>query len=527
MNTQKQIFLIVVLWFMLVGGCAAYSVIDLPYRSGNQEDYLKEESITRGALLFANNCRSCHGNAGEGGVGLTLNRSDLQDQDPLKLKANRDMLRRTLYCGRANALMQPWLNTNGGSLNDRQIDHLIDLITAPVDPSIVDVNGNPTNKGWVEAEAFARTLNAGTVLLASGDTLDTIAKAHDIGPKELAAYNGLPTDDPALFDKPVEKGSRAKLPPTAGFPDGRIFTVYTENDTIRKIAENQHVGAALIADANKLSYKIDAKRSLLTLLDAQGNPLYGLFPGQSLILPKGATYLTAAGDTLESIAAGHSINASDLKNLNSAQVSALAVADPLPPDLVLTLPDIKAYKVKGQSLDDIAKTLGNVTADSLGQANQGIPANAVVQVGQPLVMPADAWGSAPSTTLNPGTACVQYAVPAVVFDQVMGKAPAAAGKPAVPAAASKDVKIVTNATDFTITADGTAQPANKGVVLIAKGTAIAFENATGLHTITLNGQKDGDDFKQGDKRTITFNTAGDFKLTCTYHPDMLGWIFVQ
>ena len=75
MNTQKQIFLIVILFFVFTGGCTAYSIIELPSRAPSQVKWTKEQSVERGALLFANNCRTCHGIKGQGGVGLPLNSS--------------------------------------------------------------------------------------------------------------------------------------------------------------------------------------------------------------------------------------------------------------------------------------------------------------------------------------------------------------------------------------------------------------------------------------------------------------------
>jgi len=209
-------------------------------------------------------------------------------------------------------------------------------------------------------------------------------------------------------------------------------------------------------------------------------------------------------------------------------VGTVAIADPLPAGLVLALPDVVKVTAKGQSIEDVANTYSNVTADSLAGAN-GIPPDDVLEIGTPLKLPDDAWGTSPGLgTRNPGTACVQYAVPATVFDSIMGNAPAAAGKPQVPATASTDVKVEAHATDWTVTADGQAQAINKGVVLVAKGASVPFTSVSGLHTITLNGKNDpGGDLKQGTSRTITFSEAGDFKVTCTYHPDMLAWIFVK
>ena len=99
MNTQKQIVLMVALMFLLVGGCAAYTAIELPVRAPDQADWTRDQSLERGALLFANNCRTCHGNRGDGSIGpqlLNNETTQFQDQDPLKLAANRTLLRRTL-----------------------------------------------------------------------------------------------------------------------------------------------------------------------------------------------------------------------------------------------------------------------------------------------------------------------------------------------------------------------------------------------------------------------------------------------
>jgi len=133
LNTQKQIILIIALSFIFVGGCAAYTAIELPVRAPAQQEWTRDQSLERGALLFANNCRTCHGNRGQGGVGPQLLNNPLtafQDQDPLKLSQNMTLLTRTIQCGRASTLMPAWLNTNGGALNAIQIQHIVNFLDA-------------------------------------------------------------------------------------------------------------------------------------------------------------------------------------------------------------------------------------------------------------------------------------------------------------------------------------------------------------------------------------------------------------
>jgi plastocyanin len=164
-----------------------------------------------------------------------------------------------------------------------------------------------------------------------------------------------------------------------------------------------------------------------------------------------------------------------------------------------------------------------VTAASLGEAN-GVAGDAVLRVGETLHLPEDAWGSAPPDTRNPGTACTQYTLSKSVYEGIVNPKP----DPTRPASAASQVAIQAHANDWTMTADGQAQPANEGVALVPAGTTVQFTNAEGLHTITVNGTKDGADFTQGQTRTFTFSEANArYKITCNYHPDMLAWVFTQ
>lgn len=603
----------VALMFLFVGGCAAYSAIDLPVRSPDQTDWTRDQSLERGALLFANNCRTCHGNMGQGGVGpQLLNNPDsqFQDQDPLKLASNKALLTRTLSCGRAGSLMPAWLNTNGGSLNAIQIQHLVDFISSPIE---VSEQGDATSQWWEEAVHFADNLNGVVTALVGGDSLESIAKAHGIGPKELAALNNLP------IQGLIKKGTEIKIPPFKGDSNGYTYTVYKTNETITKIAESQFVGAVILADLNGLNYELKEKRGVATfqLETPDGKNISGLFPGATMKLPEGAVYTVQAGDTLDALASSHGISVSAITGLNGTILKGLASGDEIPferrltlpkqvvivqkgqtlgtvaqqhaidigalgaenslaDDAVVTegtqlklpataqyvvqagdtwaivatthgttaddlakandadpsiplsanvdlkLPKIDAYVVQGQDLAAVAKGYGNVSAESLAKKNDVQP-NSILAVGTSLKLPDDAFGSAAPDAKNLGTACVQYAVPANVYDEISGKT-----TPVVkPETASKDVRVDAHANDWTVNADGAAQPANKGVVLVAKGTAVNFDSVVGLHTITVNGAKDGDDLKQGDKRTLTFNDTGEFTITCDYHPPMHATIFVE
>ena len=69
--------------------------------------------------LFGANCAGCHGLDGKNGPGRILN-------DPLYLAIlPREELRQILIHGRPGTAMPAWATSNGGPLNDKQIDILV------------------------------------------------------------------------------------------------------------------------------------------------------------------------------------------------------------------------------------------------------------------------------------------------------------------------------------------------------------------------------------------------------------------
>ena len=620
MNTQRQIFLIVVLMFISVAGCAAYTTIDLPIRAERQADFFEAESIERGALLFANNCRTCHGIRGEGGVGLTLNKAAFRNQEPLVLSQNQDLIRRTLTCGRAGTLMPAWLASNGGSLTANQLEHLVRLLTAPLEQGAFDAIGNPANHGWLAAVEFAHNLNHESAASVTGDTLPQIAAAHSIGGRDVAALNGL-----SSMDATIDEGASIRL------PDGRTVKA-REDDTARKIADRENVGAILIAELNGLTYAIGQggnfylpyagdDEALMLNPDAE-TIATGLLPGQTLRLPQGATYLVQAGATLASIAEQHGIAAAQIRPLNPLLLSILGdIADDgvltgerklfLPdgvsytaqagdtlisiaaahdiPELALAedngldedaaiaegdqldlrdgtryivqfgdtvlsiasahgisesalrslnelaageevstevwiaLPPINSYVASGADLAEVASGFGNVTAASLGDAND-VAEDAVLPIGKTLHFPPESWGAAPSDELNPGTACVEHTVSASAFNTISGADPIVIDEPDD---LSSDVVILGNDNTWTVVADGDAGEPNRTGVKVTAGTTVTFENVVGLHNIEIDGERQGEDFEgAGVTRTFTFDSPGEYRITCGYHPDMLAVVFV-
>jgi mono/diheme cytochrome c family protein/plastocyanin len=88
MNTRKQVLLMVALLFIGMVGIAVYSAWDSGIGHGREAaaaGEVTEKTAGRGAILFARNCRVCHGDVGEGGAlggrlaaAPALDRPDLQ-----------------------------------------------------------------------------------------------------------------------------------------------------------------------------------------------------------------------------------------------------------------------------------------------------------------------------------------------------------------------------------------------------------------------------------------------------------------
>jgi mono/diheme cytochrome c family protein len=134
MKTSRQVDVMVLLLLLTVLAIGLYWAWD-SVRAERAEERQTETAAERGAHLFAQNCRLCHGRTGMGASenvifpGIPLNIEPNRPTDATELKSTQLRLGDTIRCGRAGTIMAPWHLDYGGSLNDEQIRQLVVLIT--------------------------------------------------------------------------------------------------------------------------------------------------------------------------------------------------------------------------------------------------------------------------------------------------------------------------------------------------------------------------------------------------------------
>jgi mono/diheme cytochrome c family protein/plastocyanin len=226
MNTSKQINIMVLLVFAAVIATAAYTIWD-PHRSSEAKTRQTDKTVEYGAYLFAQNCIICHGNKAEGGVASNrlkqapaLNTNFLQGKDPktgLVAKGDKQQAFKfvvnTITCGRVGKAMPTWGQSQGGALNDQQIQQLATLIVEGTGWDLVDelaVRGLEQYhiRGY-DADGFvlAAPLDASstTVILNKIEGLDKGVRLQ-IG-NEVMLINGKPSkDDSAIASRPAGSG---------------------------------------------------------------------------------------------------------------------------------------------------------------------------------------------------------------------------------------------------------------------------------------------------------------------------------
>lgn len=152
MNTSKQVNVMIGLLFVTFVVTVGY-LFNEANRQEVESAEINERNAERGARLFVQNCRNCHGldgtgkdSEGKGTIGVALNAPHFlilgednvygaQATSASEAEGIRTYLNETITCGRAGTYMPKWDIRFGGSLSATQVEQLVTLIV-----------GDPTGK---------------------------------------------------------------------------------------------------------------------------------------------------------------------------------------------------------------------------------------------------------------------------------------------------------------------------------------------------------------------------------------------
>ena len=129
MGSSQREATIVALGLVIVATLVVVYLFNEPHRRNVATADKQTESVDRGVALFNQYCVPCHGPDGKATnrQGIPLNTAQNQSTDPAIGPARESLIRNTIHRGRGT-VMPSWGQTDGGPLNDEQIDDLVTLI---------------------------------------------------------------------------------------------------------------------------------------------------------------------------------------------------------------------------------------------------------------------------------------------------------------------------------------------------------------------------------------------------------------
>ncbi|MEO6458694.1 MAG: LysM peptidoglycan-binding domain-containing protein [Chloroflexia bacterium] len=202
--------------------------------------------------------------------------------------------------------------------------------------------------------------------VAAGDTLESIAAAHDLLPETVMGSNGIIDSDETL-----EEGRTLILPPVDG-----IYYVVAEGDTVETVADKFQVDPAVI-----ISYP---GNGILDETVSAGQPLIvpgGMIPARDMVV----TYTVKRGDSLRDIAARFGVDVPTMLHSN-------AIDDPdnLQPGSelrVLPVPGIEYTVRKGDTIRAVAEKSGVSPQMILDYTPNNLRVDSQLKIDQVIVVP--------------------------------------------------------------------------------------------------------------------------------------------
>jgi len=140
-STENYTPFVSVAFFLTLGLLLAFQIYlwREPVRIQQDETRDKQTSIEEGKKLFAENCTSCHGEQGEGGIGPALNSKELLETSP------DELIFSLIRTGVPGTRMPAWGQVFGGPLTDEQMMQISAFLRSwePDAPQIVEISVTP------------------------------------------------------------------------------------------------------------------------------------------------------------------------------------------------------------------------------------------------------------------------------------------------------------------------------------------------------------------------------------------------
>lgn len=130
MRSAQREATIVAMGLVIVASIVVVYLLNEPNRRETAAERQHETSVERGAESYVSFCVECHGPsglAGEGYQGIPLNIPANQSDDPVLGEEREEVIRLAIERGRG-AIMPAWAISEGGPLNEEQVNDLVILI---------------------------------------------------------------------------------------------------------------------------------------------------------------------------------------------------------------------------------------------------------------------------------------------------------------------------------------------------------------------------------------------------------------
>jgi len=242
------------------------------------DDRVREEQIVRGQQLFAANCAVCHGNRGQGGVGLKLDIPANRPTTEAQATQRTEYLTRTITNGRPATFMPAWAIPNGGPLNEEQIGALVAMIEyGDWNQTEAVVNAYQQHNGTPPAPSLAVNTGGigGNPALATVGPIPSNVQNPNAAPPAVGGGNAAGSGAPAqiigdgLTINATEKDFAIQMDTSLVKPGTVTFKIKNDGPSPHNISIKELNQTSDTLDAGKSGeFKVDLKEGTYTVICA-------------------------------------------------------------------------------------------------------------------------------------------------------------------------------------------------------------------------------------------------------------------